>query len=522
MRTITITLTAVSLLTAAAFALNEMTLVAQYEGEAPEDWFGDAMTMGDFDDDGHDEYIIGAQGWNNNMGKNYYYDWQGDWPAEPAWTFQGTEAGSIYDWIDENVGDINGDGIDDFGISETDWGEWARFDLLYGAADFDSVPDWSMLADLPAYNFGNGLDSCGDVNGDGGNDFIFRASFNTDDIWEIRIYFGGEVLDTIPDWTYPGYYYFSISGLGDVNGDGFADILLLSPNYQPPLLFFGGSPMDTIPDLVFYEFAMLGNGGGVGDVNGDGYNDFCMAMWLPDSSTAYDMLYLGGPYVDNIPDAVLQNRFGELWGSLNGISHGDFNGDGYSDVVSQTGDLYWGDAVYIYLGSPLFNPVPDALMTDYSVLHDFGNEVAAGDVNNDGNDEILVAATNTNYPFHQGTVYLYTGPEEWIDYGAPVEPGDLPRTPGWYKLEQNFPNPFNASTTIHFELGKLSIVSITIYDLQGNKIRELIKSKEMRPGGYNVSWSGRNQFNQPVSSGIYLLELQVDQFKETRKMVLIR
>jgi hypothetical protein len=109
-----------------------------------------------------------------------------------------------------------------------------------------------------------------------------------------------------------------------------------------------------------------------------------------------------------------------------------------------------------------------------------------------------------------------------VDYDAGVEPGDLQRHPGWFVLHQNYPNPFNAATTIHFELGKPSTVNILIYDLKGNRIKTLITDKQMLPGGYNVSWAGRNQHNQSVSSGIYVLELQVDQYRQIRKMVLLR
>ena len=55
-----------------------MTLVATYDGEAPENDFGHATTFGDFDNDGYEEFIIGALGWNNYLGKNYYYDWNGN------------------------------------------------------------------------------------------------------------------------------------------------------------------------------------------------------------------------------------------------------------------------------------------------------------------------------------------------------------------------------------------------------------------------------------------------------------
>ena len=200
MRYITLTLTTLLLLAANAPALNEMTEVAVYDGEANGDSFGVEMSMGDFDNDGFAEYIIAAGGWNGGMGKNYYYDWNGDWPQEPVWTFQGNEPNHSYAVNDQNVGDISGDGIDDLGLTLMDYPDPARFDLLWGSTDFDSIADWSMWSGAPAYGFGNSLDSCGDVNGDGGNDFIFQAKFPEIDITrEFRIYFGSEGLDTIPD-----------------------------------------------------------------------------------------------------------------------------------------------------------------------------------------------------------------------------------------------------------------------------------------------------------------------------------
>jgi hypothetical protein len=522
MRTLTFTLTTLLLLVATALALNEMTEVAVYDGEANGNYFGAYMTMGDFDNDGFDEYIIAAPYGNDEMGKNYYYDWNGEWPQQPTWTFQGSDPDFSYANYDENVGDINGDGIDDLGLTLLDLGDPSRFDLLWGSAEFDSVADWSMWSGVPVYNFGGNLDSCGDVNGDGGNDLIFLAYFPSVDL-EIqhRLYFGGGALDTIPDWTYYWPISSAASGLGDVNDDGFNDVMLLG--YQAsPLLFFGDSPMDTIPDLVFEGNTLFTNSGGVGDVNGDGYSDVCIDIWIPDSTTSYAHLYYGGQNMDAIPDLVLQNELGESTGAIRGISCGDFNGDGYSDIVAQTGVPWIGQMVLIYLGGPWFNPVPDARMTDYSVLHNFGAEVATGDINNDGCDEILVCASDYPIATHRGRVHLYSGPDEWIDYGAGITPEDLPHTPGWYSFSQNYPNPFNTSTTIHFELGKASIIALTVYDLRGNKVRELISTKQMRPGGYNISWSGRNLANQSVASGVYLLEFRVDQNREIRKMVLMR
>ena len=517
MRTTIITLTAVTLLTTVAFALNEMTLVGQYVGEGYDNMFGAGTAMGDFDDDGYAEFIVGASWWNDDTGKNYFYDWDGNWPTNYLWTVQGDSANYNYDYSDQNIGDINNDGVDDFGLNEFHAGlHYGRVDIYYGSADFDSIPDFNIIQDS-GNGIGVSLDSCGDVNGDSDNDIILMAFLEGNSNYTAQIYFGGDALDTIPDWSYtPSTWYSRCCGLGDVNGDGYNDVMVLGLEV-PPLLFFGGSPMDTIPDLVFNDYSYVENAA-IGDVNADGYNDFSVRVF-PTIPPGGRPVYFGGADVDTIPEVFLQDEFGEFTYAPYFVTHGDVNGDGISDLI--TGDVNWrGRASYVYLGSPWFNPVPDAVIEGVASYYNWGEEISVGDVNGDGRDEILISSSN--YWFEQGLVQLFTGPEEWIDYGAPVEPGELPRTPGWYKLEQNFPNPFNASTTIHFELGKLSTVSITVFDLAGNKIRDIIKSKEMRPGGYNVSWSGKNQFNQLVSSGIYILELQVDQFKETRKMVLIR
>jgi hypothetical protein len=516
MRTLIIILTTL-LLTTPAFSLNEIILVGQYQGEDSDNYFGDATAMGDFDNDGLDEFIIGANGWNERRGKNYYYDWVGDWPVEAAWTFQGTTPSYSYDWYDHNIGDVNNDGIDDLGLVEMFPGVYGRFDILFGSDPFDSLADWSMEAGAVT-NLGYSLDSLGDVNGDGGKDFIMGIWPEGTYATEKRIYFGGEVLDTIPDWRYTSVFsYGKFCGLGDVNTDEYNDVMLFD-NELPVLLFFGGSTMDTIPDMIFDGHSNNDNAA-IGDVNDDGYNDFSIRL-IPAHDTTGRAIYFGGPDVDDIPDAYLLDEFGDPTWAPNFITHGDVNGDGISDIITGDSHSFYNRCAYVYLGSPWFNPVPDALIIGLDPIYYWGQEISVGDVNGDGCDEILISASN--YWFETGVVFLYTCPDEWIDYGAGIEPGDLPHTPGWYTLGQNYPNPFNASTTIHFELGKASLISLTVYDLTGHTIKQLVKPKELIPGGYNVTWNGKNDQNQSVSSGIYLMVLQVDQYRETRKMVLMR
>jgi hypothetical protein len=517
----TLLLTLSLLLAMVCHAQNPLTLLNSYEGEEMEFCqFGSAITCGDFDGDGLEEFIIGASGWNNYTGKNYFFKLDGSGSKLPYLTVQGDSLYEHYDVSDANLGDINGDGLPDLGIPL--WGLGPQMlgflDIYFGSIDFDTIPDFTITEPLPVLLYGNFMDSLGDVNGDGGNDFAFTETFYPVQNNRILIFFGGSMFDSVPDWSISTEGY--IHAAGDVNGDGFNDLLVTYYSGNPRL-YFGGNPMDTIPDLIFQTSAAQGHGAGVGDVNADGFADFVMPMYFPDSTTFYDVLYLGGLNVDNIPDFWLRKWNGGYAQSFLGVCSGDFNGDGISDIVETSPYGPYTNAVQIVLGSRNFNPNADAYITGWSE-YEFASNFASGDVDGDGRDELLVQARN--YPWNDiGTVFLYDGPETWIDYGASGIPQEeLQRTPGWFKLNQNFPNPFNATTSINFDIGKPSTVTLQVFDLSGGKIKSLLDHHFMNPGGYNVSWTGKNESGASCASGIYLLELQVDQYRDYKKLILLR
>ena len=85
-----------------------------------------------------------------------------------------------------------------------------------------------------------------------------------------------------------------------------------------------------------------------------------------------------------------------------------------------------------------------------------------------------------------------------------------------YKLHQNFPNPFNPTTTIKYQIPELSIVTIKIYDVLGNEIASLI-NEEKPAGNFEVEFNGEG-----LPSGIYFYRLQAGNFVETKKMVLMK
>ncbi len=527
MRTITLTLIMIALMAMTVTAQNEMEIVWWALGENFNDHFGAGVCGGDFNNDGYSDVLIGAFGWpygSEIIGKNYLYFGSLNFYEEASMVFIGDYHYDSFDRDVSNIKDINGDGVDDLaipggvGTSTLNWG--GKLELFFTGSNLDTIPDWMTYRVPTEYQeyFGASVDSCGDVNGDGWNDFIVAGGDENIDFEYVEIFHGGPVLDTIPDWRHSTdlqpNYPFEVKGLGDVNADGYDDILAYQmTGTLPGLLFFGGNPMDTIPDLEFHEFIAYASG--VGDVNDDGYPDITMNQHFNDS-TGFDVVYFGGPDIDNIHDAELLHSNG-THGHSTSFSCGDFNGDGINDITCFS--IWVAIHLYVYLGSPWLNGTADVEWTgDYGVIE---KVTGVGDVNNDGCDELVVHMHDAG-PFDRGKAYLFAGNPDLIDLGAAVEPGDLPNTPGWFVLNQNYPNPFNASTSIHFELGKPSIINMTIYDIQGNNIRNIIENKQLLPGGYNISWTGINEHNQPVSSGIYLLEMQVDQFKDIKKMVLVR
>jgi hypothetical protein len=100
-----------------------------------------------------------------------------------------------------------------------------------------------------------------------------------------------------------------------------------------------------------------------------------------------------------------------------------------------------------------------------------------------------------------------------------------PELPKSYSLSQNFPNPFNPSTTIKFDIPDIEegaqYVDLTVYDIRGRRVRTLIDA-EYEPGRYTVAWNGKNDRGSSVSSGIYLYTLRVGKQHFTRKMTVLK
>ena len=100
--------------------------------------------------------------------------------------------------------------------------------------------------------------------------------------------------------------------------------------------------------------------------------------------------------------------------------------------------------------------------------------------------------------------------------------GELPEQ---IRLFQNYPNPFNPQTAIHYRLARPGYVTVSVYNFQGQRVRTLVQQNQ-NPGDFTVTWHGKNDFGEPVASGIYFYQLSSSGREETltlrKKMLLLK
>ena len=93
--------------------------------------------------------------------------------------------------------------------------------------------------------------------------------------------------------------------------------------------------------------------------------------------------------------------------------------------------------------------------------------------------------------------------------------------PEVFALHQNYPNPFNPVTSLLYDLPEDGLVNITIYDMMGRIVKTLVNSSQTA-GFKSVQWNATNDRNEPVSAGLYLYTIQAGEFRQTKKMVLLK
>ncbi len=146
------------------------------------------------------------------------------------------------------------------------------------------------------------------------------------------------------------------------------------------------------------------------------------------------------------------------------------------------------------------NPPQNSLLTQVSFqISSFGI---------DKNNELYICGYNT------GKIYRLRST------ATTIERSEI-SLPTSFHLGQNFPNPFNPSTTIRYSVQEPSFVLLSIVSIDGRLIRHLVQHHHA-PGTYSIQWDGADERNNSLPSGVYLYRLSTDLFLETKKLLLIR
>jgi hypothetical protein len=488
--------------------------------------------VGDQNGDGREDFLVSAFGEH----KSYLYFGGNPPSTTPAMVFSDVT-------YTDAAADVNGDGKKDllFACLNFDNGK-GYTKLHFGGALLDTIPDLKFFSPDSGDDFGTPY-SLGDFNGDGFEDFAVTAiaypkmadyPFGKCQ-GKVSVFYGGQRIDTISHWTIYGdslWHFFGASGVaaGDLNGDGYSDMIIGEQTYYQPFrqfvkIFWGAPKPDTLPGVIIY-----GSAGPtvVGDINGDGFEDYLLTK--DNGKDTMALLYFGGAVLDTLPKVALKRS------SFSGTSPawkfspaGDINGDGFGDIIvgNRWGFGGFGE-VLIYLGGSHMSGNFAFGFTGYTNAYEGAGEAVgrAGDCNGDGTDDILFGAWNDNpgsgnFP---GRAELFGG-DTTITGITSNGASPLPES---FKLLQNYPNPFNGQTTIAFTIppaakhGLIVPVDLVVYDLEGREIKKLLSRKEYVSGDYMVVWDGTSDLGKSVASGIYLYRLSINGHALAKKMILIR
>ena len=315
-------------------------------GGGTSEYFGAAARgAGDVDNDGYDDLVVGAYGASE---ATVYFGSSTGITTTGSVLLSGTSSSTGFGNAVSGLGDVNDDGFDDVGVGEYKYStNIGRLSVFHGSASFDSTADTTIGGGSTSY-FGWAVDGAGDVNDDGYDDVIVGAYYYSSYKGRAYVFHGSSTgVSGSPTTTLTGgsnnyYMGYDVAGAGDVNNDGYADIIVSMYGYnslggRAQVLHGSSSGVDTTVDTnldgatAAYEFGFAVDGDI--DVNADGYSDVVVGERKYSSNVGRAYVYPGSSSgVSTTADTTFSGTSGSQFGrAVAGV--GDVNGDGYGDVA---------------------------------------------------------------------------------------------------------------------------------------------------------------------------------------------
>nr|BAL54151.1 FG-GAP repeat domain protein [uncultured Acidobacteriota bacterium] len=351
-------------------------------------------------------------------------------------------------------GDVNGDGVPDLIVGAvladvSGRANAGRAFIFFGGSPLDTAADMILQAPEPEKDarFGWAI-ALGDVNRDGHADILISALFAKGGAQRgtgaVYVFFGGPFLDAQADVELPlpslnplAHFGWALA-VGDVNGDGWDDVLVGAENAKigtqsqaGQVFLYEGGPSFPGPPRVLQSptpqsGAAFGSAVAVGDVNGDGRDDVFVGAPHEDVGSTPNAgrvhVFLGGSPFDSVADATLQqpvpkrnSGFGQA------LAVGDVNGDGVKDVLvgtphpNLTQSLLTATSdpgeVYLFFGGRPFDTAADLLLRAPTPAQNdnFGGALAVGNATGDAGADILVGSVAVRGGSVVGSAYLFAG-----------------------------------------------------------------------------------------------------------------
>lgn len=329
-------------------------------------------------------------------------------------------------------GDYNGDGFPDLVSGMPSYTNGESYEgavyVYYGTANgFPDQPDMHYETDM-LYGYLGSSPIAADINGDGYDDLVVGAYNYTGTAnyqGAVMVFFGGpNGLSSTPDQIMTGestysYYGFGIRNMGDLNGDGYADVLVTAMGqgsvgkvyvYMGSAAGLNTTPASTLTGTRTYGY--FGNMIATGDANGDGLFDVAITLSASDPDPAQVLIYHGTAsgieaspsQIVTQPEGDSSERFGNAL-----LLPGDIDGDGHPDLV--VGSPYYVDGathagkITVFFGSDGGDIATDNYQVVTSNSTDwtyFGDNLSAGDFDNDGHMDVVIGTSINTRPTSAG------------------------------------------------------------------------------------------------------------------------